>query len=253
MLYIILIKDDIIMIEDRDGNFSLPNFNDLQQIEKYATVLLSSEAEYVVTLTDVMYLPSNFKPTNIRFVLNHIDLSTTLRVIYYQQLNQYYIANVYCGRCGNQTNRQTRNKFVFCSTCDSEKYPHIAPCIMVRIHRGDEILMARGVNFPPNRWGLIAGFVEIGETLEDAVAREVKEEVGLEIKSIRYWGSQPWTFPSTTLMVGFTAEYAGGEIKLDPVEILEAGFFTRDTIPGMPSSRFSLASRLINEYLDSNH
>lgn len=249
MLYIVLAKNDIIMCENGNGIFSLPNDMHIKQLEPNIEVLFANEAEYVVTIVDEQQLPDHFKLMNIRYVLNHIDFNITIRIIYYQQLFQYYIANTFCGRCGTRTIKQTKNKFVFCSSCENELYPHIAPCIMVRIHKGDQILMARGVNFPPNRWGLIAGFVEIGETLEEAVIREVKEEVGLGITDINYWGSQPWTFPSTTLMIGFTAHYASGEIVMDTNEIIEAGFFNRKTIPGMPSSKYSIASRLIDDYL----
>ncbi|MFO0320003.1 MAG: NUDIX domain-containing protein [Neisseriaceae bacterium] len=186
MLNIILAKDDIIMCEREGGTLSLPNSQDVIQLEKITEVLFVDDSECVVTIIDVSQLPSQFKLMNILYVLNHVDFYTTVRIIYYQQLFRYYTSNVFCGSCGSKTDKQLNSKFVYCNVCEHEIYPHIAPCIMVRIHKDDEILMARGVNFPPGRWGLIAGFVEIGETLEEAVIREVKEEVGLEISDIKY-------------------------------------------------------------------
>lgn len=254
MLYIVLTQTDILMVtsEEQNNVLSLPTRDNIAQLEDFTQVLSSNDTEHVLVISNSSGIPSNFKIINIRFVLNHVDFNVATRVIYYQQLFQYYCSNKYCGKCASPTIRREKTKFVFCPSCASEIYPHIAPCIMVRIHKGNDILMARGVNFPPNRWGLIAGFVEIGETLEEAVFREVKEEVGLEIENLKYWGSQPWIFPNITLMVGFTATYKSGDIAVQPNEIIEAEFFSRNNIPGMPSSKYSIASKLINDYLEND-
>ncbi len=249
MLYIALTQNDILMIGNDEHSPMLLGLSEIKQIEGISSILHKSDTEHVVVLNDESLLPKYFSIINIRFVLNHVDIDTATRIVYYQQLLQYYTSNKFCGSCGVATIRQNTNKFVFCSNCQSEIYPRIAPCIMVRIHKNNDILMARGVNFPKGRWGLIAGFVEIGETLEEAVIREVKEEVGLEICEINYWGSQPWSFPNTTLMVGFTANYKSGELVLDNTEIEEAGFFNATNIPGTPSSQFSIAAKLINDFL----
>jgi len=237
------------MVDSGNGVLSLPNKVQMEQLLDVASVLHLSHNEQVLMLHTNKALPKNMQELNIRMVLNHLTFADALRVIYYQQLYRYYITHAYCGKCGTPTCRQQKSKFVFCEQCKREIYPHIAPCVIVRITRGDEILMARGVNAAPQQFGLIAGFVEIGESLEEAVIREVQEEVGLKIGNIKYWSSQPWTFPSTTLMAAFTADYVSGEITVDHNELSEAGFYRRDNLPGFPMVKHSIARRLIDDYL----
>jgi NAD+ diphosphatase len=119
--------------------------------------------------------------------------------------------------------------------------------VIVLITRGSEVLLARGRNFPPGRYSTPAGFVEVGETLEDTVVREVREEVGVEVENIRYFGSQPWPYPHQ-LMVGFTCTWKSGDVRVDPEEIAEAGWFTRDAMPQIPPP-LSISRRLIDSYL----
>jgi len=126
-------------------------------------------------------------------------------------------------------------------------YPRIAPAVIVLVRRGAEALLARGARFPLPFFSTLAGFVEIGETLEQTVAREIREEVGIEVADIRYFGSQPWPFPHS-LMVGFHAEWAGGELRLQETEIVEAQWFRADALPPIPP-RLSIARRLIDAWL----
>ena len=135
-----------------------------------------------------------------------------------------------------------------CEHCGKEVWPQVAPAVIVRITRGsDEILMARARNFRSDFYGLIAGFVETGETLEEAVVREVKEETGLEVTNIRYFDSQPWPYPSG-LMVGFTADYAGGQIHIQHEELQNVAWFNRDHLPKLPEP-LSIARHLIDDWL----
>jgi NAD+ diphosphatase len=120
----------------------------------------------------------------------------------------------------------------------------------MRVERGDRILLARNVNFALGFYSVLAGFVEPGETLEEAVAREIDEEVSLTVRNIRYFGSQSWPFPHQ-LMLGFTAEYADGEITADPTELAEAGWYTRDSLPNLPS-KMSIARKLIDNWLTTD-
>ena len=133
-------------------------------------------------------------------------------------------------------------------------YPRLAPAIIVRVQRetenGREILLARGPNYPEGWYSVLAGFVEPGENLETCVAREVYEEVGIRIKNIRYFGSQPWPFPHS-LMLGFTADYVSGELTLQEEEIEDAKWFRSDNMPRLPS-RMSISRHLIDNFLENN-
>lgn len=153
----------------------------------------------------------------------------------------------FCGRCGSPTELKADEVARRCPQCGLMQFPRLSPAVIVLIRRGDEILLARSPHFAPGIYSTIAGFVEPGETLEDAVRREVAEEVGVQVTNLRYFGSQPWPFPHS-LMVGFTADWAGGEIEMQEQEIEDARWFTRETLPGLPSS-FSIAHALIQSYL----
>lgn len=154
----------------------------------------------------------------------------------------------YCGRCSNITVHQLTGFERICTTCGLAFYPRISPSIIVLIKKDDHLLMARSPHFTPGAYGLIAGFVEVGESLEDAVHREVMEEVGITIKNLRYYGSQPWPFPDS-LMIGFMADHASGEIQIDNLEIEAAGWYRYDNLPGHPSTKVSIASKLIHHFV----
>jgi NAD+ diphosphatase len=152
----------------------------------------------------------------------------------------------FCPRCGDGTERLSGEWGKRCPRCTYEHYPHLHPAVIVVVRDGDRVLLARKAMWAPNRYALVAGFVDNGESLEGAVAREVKEEVGVEVKDITYVGSQNWPFPSQ-LMVGFVATYAGGEIRVDPEELEDARWFPCASLPGLPS-RHSISRFLIDNF-----
>ena len=152
----------------------------------------------------------------------------------------------FCGRCGSPTERVPGERGRRCAACDLTAYPRLSPAIIVLIERGRHILLARGHAFVPRRFGIVAGFVEPGESLEDAVRREVREEVGFEIADLAYFGSQPWPFPHG-IMIGFRANHRHGEITLDDGELAEAGWYAIDDLPEIPT-RLSIARRLIDDW-----
>lgn len=154
----------------------------------------------------------------------------------------------YCGHCGTLTQKNTTGFEKQCPSCHLLFYPRISPSIIVLIRKDNEILLARKADFMPNVYGLIAGFVEVGESLEQTVQREVYEEVGLEVNNIQYFDSQPWPFPDS-LMIAFTADYAGGEIKLRDGELEAAGWYRADNLPGLPRSSISISRKLIESFL----
>jgi NAD+ diphosphatase len=149
----------------------------------------------------------------------------------------------YCGKCGSPTAVKPRQFAMQCATCGLVSYPRISPAVMVLIRRGDELLLARSPRFKPGVFSALAGFVEAGETLEQCAAREVREEVGIEIANLRYYGSQSWPFPDS-LMVAFFADYAGGTITPDPSEIEAADWFPCNSLPALPE-QMSLAWQMI--------
>ncbi len=155
----------------------------------------------------------------------------------------------FCGRCGTPTEPAPNERAKRCPACRLAAFPRVSPAVIVRVARRDEILLARNRRFPEPIYSVVAGFVDPGESLEEAVAREVREESGVEVRRIRYFGSQPWPFPHS-LMVGFTAEHAGGEIRVDGDEIVDAAWFRADALPRIPPS-FSIARRLIDDWARS--
>ena len=156
----------------------------------------------------------------------------------------------YCGRCSAPTENALPERAKRCTTCGHSSFPRLSPAVIVCVTRGNEILLARGTRFPGAFYSVLAGFVEPGESLEETVAREIKEEVGIELDNIRYYGSQPWPFPHS-LMIGFSADYVSGELVLDPDEIAAADWYTRDTLPELPP-RLSIARTLIDAYIEGS-
>lgn len=163
------------------------------------------------------------------------------------QLVEWASTHRYCGRCAAPTERVAREWCMRCPACKLTAYPRIAPAIIVLVRRGDEALLARGTRFPAAFYSTLAGFSEPGETLEETLAREVREEVGVEVKNPRYFGSQSWPFPHS-LMVGFTADWASGELVIDPSEIVDAGWYRADALPMVPP-KLSIARRLIDAWV----
>jgi NAD+ diphosphatase len=151
---------------------------------------------------------------------------------------------IYCGDCGAPTENMIEERAKICPRCHQVTYPRISPAIIVAIIKDKQILLARNRKLPADLRTVIAGFVEPGESLEECVRREIREEVGIEVKNIRYFASQPWPFPDS-LMVAFIAEYGGGEIKVDGEEIVEAGWYSAENLPTIPG-KISVARKLID-------
>lgn len=164
------------------------------------------------------------------------------------QLIDWYGSHRFCGVCGSKTTDHPEQRAVVCESCHRHFFPRINPCAIMLIVDGDRILLARSARFKSNFFSCLAGFMEVGETAEETVAREVKEEVGLEIENIRYLKSQSWPFPSQ-LMLGFIADYKSGEIVPEPGEIEEANWYHVDDLPNVPAPGISVAGELIQYYV----
>jgi NAD+ diphosphatase len=160
------------------------------------------------------------------------------------QLLQWDRDHRFCGRCGTPTEPRRDERVRVCPACKLSAYPRVAPAVMALVHRGKEVLLARSPHFPAGMYSALAGFVEPGESLEQCLAREVEEEVGVRISNSRYFASQPWPFPHS-LMIAFVCEYAGGEIRPQAAEIEDAKWFEVLQLPKLPS-KISIARRLID-------
>lgn len=151
-----------------------------------------------------------------------------------------------CSRCSGEMERLPGEAGKKCLTCGALHFPHIHPCVIVLVRRGDKVLLVRKSEWPIGRYGLVAGFLDMGECLEEAVVREVLEETGIQVENIRYIGSQSWPFPSQ-LMAGFVADYAGGEIVVEKNELEDARWFSVTELPTLPPKR-SIARYLIDTF-----
>ncbi|WP_024553526.1 NAD(+) diphosphatase [Franconibacter helveticus 513] len=161
------------------------------------------------------------------------------------QLAEFFRSHKFCGYCGHTMHNSKSEWAMLCGHCHERYYPQIAPCIIVAIRREDKILLAQHTRHRNGVYTVLAGFVEVGETLEQAVAREVMEESSIRVKNLRYVTSQPWPFPQS-LMTAFVAEYESGEIKIDPKELLDAGWYRYDQLPLLPPPG-TVARRLIED------
>ncbi len=213
-----------------DQNLQLP------KVEKLASDLLFSHDEQVIArdLLAEEPIPEGLQLVPIRQLITSWSKEQFLQASRAVQLLEWRRNHKFCSHCGHPTEVHPTEYAMVCPSCRYHQYPRVNPCIITVITRGDdEILLAKSVHNKTNMYGLIAGFVEVGETLEEAVQREAFEEVGLKLKNIQYMSSQPWPFPSN-LMVAFRAEYESGEIKLQEEEIADAQFFKINQLPEIP-------------------
>ncbi len=163
------------------------------------------------------------------------------------QVMEWDRTHQFCGHCGTPTLQSSGRRAKKCPKCGLVSYPRLSPAVIVLVKRQTEILLARARHFPDGMYSVLAGFVEPGESLEEAVSREIYEEVSIKVKDIKYFGSQPWPYPNS-LMLGFTATYASGEIKIDESELVDAAWFTKENLPLIPP-KLSIARSLIDWFV----
>lgn len=195
-------------------------------------------------------LPDSYSFINIRSLYKRVTDIFWHMAGYARQIYDWNTNFKFCGRCGTKTLRKTTEHARVCPSCDLHHYPRISAAIIVAIVKGNQLLLARGINFPDKTmFSVLAGFVAPGETLEECIQREVFEEVGIQVRNITYFKSQSWPFPDS-LMIGFTADHDSGDISIDPSEILEAGWFDTDHLPKTPG-KYTLAGELIDWFVHS--
>ncbi len=250
--YFVFCKDDLMLQRQADGTYTIPFKEEPPTDVKPWTTILN-----ITPLDDIEVKAYSIDTP----ITDHPDYEMCpLRQSYYKLPHPLYLKagkcaellywdrnTKFCGMCGGHMHFHT-DISKRCESCGKEVWPQLATAVIVLIRKGeDEILLARGRNFRSDFYGLIAGFVETGETLEEAVKREVMEETGIKIKNIHYFASQPWPFPSG-LMVGFTADYESGDIHVQREELQKAGWFHRTNLPKLPE-KLSIARRLIDHWL----
>ena len=195
-------------------------------------------------------LPADMALLNLRQLFGRLDEADLWLAGRAVQLVDWNRTHKFCGRCGTATFTAVHERVKQCPHCHHTSYPRLSPAVIVQVTRegenGREILLARNKRFALPMYSVLAGFVEPGETLETCVRREIREEVSIEVKNIRYFGSQPWPFPNS-LMVAFTAEYAGGDIVVEEAELVDAQWFRADNLPAYPPP-MSIANRLIEDF-----
>jgi len=198
-----------------------------------------------------LVLPRSSKWSTLRSLLGQMDDQLFVLAGMSNQIINWWQEFRFCGRCGNQTELLADERAKYCDPCNAIYYPRISPCIIVVVTRGEHCLLARNAAWKNNYYSALAGFVECGENAEQALAREVMEEVGIRVNNIRYFGSQSWPFPSQ-LMLGFHADYAGGEICVDGTEIADAQWWRYDRLPPCPGTA-SISGRLIQDFVAQCH
>ena len=245
---------DRLLIKTGTNGYLVPR---LQDLEEFKPSLIRKQ--FLGSLNEIPCYAAELSNDNIvsdKFVLKG------LRELFFGQLEEELIwiagqanqlvdwnrSHQFCGKCGQPTEDGQDERAKVCSQCRLVNYPRVSPAVIVAVIREDQILLGSNIRFKSKYYSVLAGFVEPGENLEECVAREIKEEVGISVNNIRYFASQPWPFPNS-LMVAFLADYAGGEIKIDPTEIKEAGWFTADNLPSIPP-RITIARQLIDWFVN---
>jgi NAD+ diphosphatase len=193
-------------------------------------------------------LPDGYRWEHLRSMGQRIPREEWMLAGRAVQLVAWLDTHRFCGRCGHATVLASGERATRCPNCGLTNFPRLAPAVIVLVHRGDQVLLGQGRNFTGRMFSALAGFVEPGETLEEAAIREVKEETGVDIADLTYFDSQPWPFPHS-LMIGFHARWVGGDIVVQPSEIVEARWFSANGLPELPPP-LSIARRLIESWLN---
>jgi NAD+ diphosphatase len=251
--YIFHYKDNTLLLKTDGDVYALPQKKDFQTITEANAVFL-----FTLNHLNCFWVTGDVKMNACNFEYHELNFFRSLKqkeIAWVgpvgHQLKTWYEQNRFCGKCGTKNDFKEDERAMICPDCKHVTYPKISPAIIVAIRSGNKILMVKGSSSRIKYYALVAGYAEIGESLEQTVVREVKEEVGLDVTNIRYYKSQPWPF-SGCMMVGFTAEADENQpFKLDPNEIAEAHWYTKDNMPEH-SPNISIGGELIEQFIKGN-
>jgi NAD+ diphosphatase len=248
--YILCFKDDTLLWKVANDEFSIPQRKDFRSFPEQAKITFL----FTFDKTPCFLVEEEPEITSDGFIFNEITFFRTFKhkewawvslVAYH--LNIWYLNNQFCGRCGTKTTHKTDERAMICPVCNHVVYPQIAPAVIVAVTCGEKILLIRGKGSKLGWHSLVAGFVDVGETFEDAVKREVFEETGIVVHNVRYYKNQPWPL-SNSIMVGFVAEADDNQtIKIDENELSEAGWFHRGNLPDC-SPNLSVGGEMIERF-----
>ncbi len=251
--YFVFCKGDIMLEKYSDGTYGIPkaenpptpvltwtNVMGIGELNGHPVKAYSIDSPSIDARYEMCGLRNSYYKLSREF---YLKAGKCAELLYWNQNTKF------CGVCGAPMEMHTEIS-KRCTCCGKEVWPQLATAVIVLVHRGDEVLLVHARNFKSNFMGLVAGFVETGETLEEAVHREVKEETNLEITNLTYFGSQPWPYPCG-LMVGFNADYVSGEIKLQTSELAKGAWFRKDNLPTIPE-KLSIARMLIDAWLEKS-
>lgn len=246
--WLILSQDKLVKL---DGQSCLTErkWSELSFVSSYADEVIKvgeyrQSNCYVIDLGQEALEQQNIELINLRAALMSEALDAFNILARAWQVALFLRTHKFCGQCGSRMEAVHWELAMHCHRCQHRCYPRISPCIIVAVRKGEQILLAQGAHHKEGMYSTLAGFVESGESLEQAVHREIMEEVGIKVKNLRYFASQPWPFPHS-LMMGFLADWDSGEIQVDGKEILAADWFDFDKLPLTPQ-RFSIAGQLIS-------
>ena len=248
-VYWFIFFNDQLLLQKKGETYTIPySINPPVPVKNVLEVSLLEDMPACTASVDTpLEETAEYLPMGLRASYDYLDpvlhkiAGKAYELIYWDQHSRF------CPSCGTKTVMQTTISKQ-CPNCKYEIYPVVSPAILVLIRKGDAILLVHARNFRGSFYGLVAGFLETGETLEECVRREVMEETGLEINNITYFGNQPWPYPSN-LMVGFIADYVSGTIRLQDEELSEGAFFTKDNLPELPR-KLSLVRKMIDWWLE---
>lgn len=232
---------ELVVRPDQPGPLSFDDIEDFQSYEPLYVGAHKNQAYYAVELVSV---PADFETVHLWELLNVESFLFDIagRAL---QLVTWHKTHQFCGSCGAKTIQSVTDWSCACLVCEQSFYPRLSPCVIMSIRKGNKILLAQRPGSKHQMYSVLAGFIEPGETAEQTVVREVTEEVGIEIKNVRYFASQPWPFPGQ-LMLGFMADYASGELTPDLTEIQDPRWFDYQDLPEYPSTN-TISGRLITQ------
>ena len=250
--FILVFDKNTVLVRFQDGKLRYPTLKEMRGFVcgyyylfsidnfRYFLAFPGNERRTVITIDGYGY-------ENVTVFRTALSRHTAFAGITAHHLFNWYQDNRFCGRCGRELSHDRKERMLFCSECHNMVYPKIAPAVIVGVLNGDKILMSKYAGRSYTNYALIAGFTEIGESVEQTVAREVMEEVGLKVKNIRYYKSQPWAF-SGSLLMGFFCDLDGSdEIRLDTSELAEAGWYSRGEIT-LEDDHISLTREMIMKF-----